>query len=70
MVRELRTGGNGMKDLWISEEGTFGTGNLILVDTENWTDEDWEEIDNCNDWDRLQTAIDICEKRGASYEYA
>ena len=59
-----------MKDLWVSEEGTFGTSRLVLVDTEKWTDEDWQELDECRDWDRFQTAIDISEKRDGGYDYA
>ena len=59
-----------MKDLWVSEEGTFGTSRLVLVDTENWTDEDWQELDESRDWDRFQTAIDISEKREGGYDYA
>jgi hypothetical protein len=59
-----------MKDLWVSEEGTFGTNNIILVSTENWTDEDWVELEESRDWDRLQTAIDISDKRKGYYDYA
>ena len=59
-----------MKDLWVSEEGTFGTSRLVLVDTEKWTDEDWQELDESRDWDRFQTAIDISEKREGGYDYA
>jgi len=70
MVRDLRTGGNGMKDLWVSDEGTYGTNGLVLIDTENWTDEDWAELEESRDWDRFQTAIDISEKRKADYDYA
>ena len=59
-----------MKDLWVSEEGTFGSSRLVLVDTESWTEEDWQELDESRDWDRFQTAIDISEKRKAVYDYA
>jgi hypothetical protein len=59
-----------MKDLWVSEEGTFGTGSVVLVDTKNWLEEDWVELDECRDWDRMQTAIDISNKRDGKYEYA
>lgn len=59
-----------MKDLWVSDEGTYGTNGLVLVDTENWKDEDWLELGECSDWDRFQTAIDISKKRKADYDYA
>jgi hypothetical protein len=60
-----------MKDLWVAEEGSYGTSNIILVDTTNWTDADWTELEECRDWDRLQTAIDISERtEGSTYDYA
>ena len=60
-----------MKDLWVSEEGTYGTGSMVLVDTTNWSDADWQELEECRDWDRLQTAVDISERtEGSSCDYA
>lgn len=60
-----------MKDLWVSDEGTYGTSNLVLVDTTNWSAEDWQELEESKDWDRLQTAVDISERtEGSSYENA
>ena len=60
-----------MKDLWVSDEGTYGTSNVVLVDTTNWSDEDWQELEESMDWDRLQTAVDISERtEGSSYENA
>ena len=60
-----------MNDLWVSDEGTYGTSNLVLVDTTNWSDEDWQELEESKDWDRLQTAVDISERtEGSSYENA
>jgi hypothetical protein len=59
-----------VKDLWVSDCGTYGTNQIVLVDTENWTDEDWAELEESRDWDRLQTAIDISEKRKAEWNYA
>ena len=60
-----------MKDLWVSDEGTYGTSNVVLVDTTNWSDEDWQELEESKDWDRLQTAVDISERtEGSSYENA
>jgi hypothetical protein len=59
-----------MKDLWVSDEGTYGTNGIILVDTEKWIDEDWAQLEECSDWDRMQTAIDIAVKRGGEYDHA
>jgi len=59
-----------MRDLWVTDCGSYGTTRIVLVDTENWTDEDWAEMEGRPDWDRLQTAIDISDKRKAEWNYA
>jgi hypothetical protein len=59
-----------MKDLWVAEDGSYGTNNIILVSTKKWTDEDWVELEESRDCDRLQTAIDISDKRKGYYDYA
>jgi hypothetical protein len=70
MVRELRTGGNGMKDLWVSDEGTYGSNQIVLVDTTGWTDADWEKLEDAGDSERMEVAVSIAEKHGGEYEYA
>lgn len=59
-----------ISDLWVSDEGTFGWNQIVLVDTTGWTEEDYEELQDCSDWERMKTAIDIAEKRGGKYKYA
>ena len=58
------------EDLWVSDEGTYGCNQIVLIDTTGWTDEDWETLEHSSDWHRMGTAIEIAEKRGGSYRYA
>jgi len=65
-----KCGQENIQDLWVSDEGTYGWNQLVLVDTTGWTQGDYDKLEECSDWDRMQEAIDIAEKRGGSYRYA
>ena len=42
---------------YFSPDGNYGSANdLMVIDTTNWTDKDWERIEECNDNDRLDIA--------------
>lgn len=59
-----------MRDLWVTEDGTYGTSNIVLVDTSKWTDGDWEKLNDAGDFERMEVAVSISEKHGGEYEYA
>lgn len=59
-----------MKDLWVTEDGTYGTSNIVLVDTNNWTDADWEKLEDAGDSERMEVAVSIAQKHEGEYEYA
>jgi hypothetical protein len=59
-----------MKDLWVSDEGTYGSNQIVLVDTTGWTDADWEKLEDAGDPERMEVAVSIAEKHGGEYEYA
>jgi hypothetical protein len=45
---------------YFTSDGTFGDASeLEIIDTTQWTDEDWDEIQNCSDSDRLSLAWEI-----------
>lgn len=52
------------EDLWISEDGTYGTGGLMLFDTGSWTDEDFNALDEAADADKQALADEIANFRG------
>lgn len=59
-----------ISDLWVSDEGTYGHNNIILVDTSEWTDEDREELESASDLERMDVALSIANKRGSRWQSA
>lgn len=47
------------EDLWITADGTYGTGEIMLFDTGSWTDEDWQALDEAADSDKQDLAYEI-----------
>lgn len=47
---------------WFSEDGTYGGGVPLVVDTTHWTKEDWRDIDDTSDNERLSLALAISKK--------
>ena len=42
-----------MAKTYFAEDGSYGDAeNLVLLDTSNWTDKDWHEIEWSSDWER------------------
>lgn len=56
--------------LWVTEDGTHGVSNLLLVDTSKWTEADWEEFEDASDWTRQDTALAIADRKGSDWQYA
>jgi len=48
-------------DLWISDDGTYGVGYLMLVDTSKWSEEDWLVLEEASDNDKQDVAREIGE---------
>jgi hypothetical protein len=55
-------GGDKVSDIWITDDGSYGTGKVIIVKTDNWTEQDWLVFDNARDNDKIATAIEIGER--------
>lgn len=58
--------GNAGKDFrtYFAEDGNYGDAStLAIVDTSEWTDEDWERLDEESDWNRPETARLIAEEK-------
>jgi hypothetical protein len=55
-----------MSKTYFAEDGNYGSVNeIVIVDTENWTPEDWDELDEVSDWARPGIAERIARKHGA-----
>ena len=42
--------------MWVSDDGSFGSGVVEVFDVSGWTDADFEELENASDSERLATA--------------
>lgn len=50
---------------YFAYDGAFGDArDGCVIDTAKWQSEDWEKIDSCGDFDRLELAREIAEARG------
>ena len=45
---------------FFTEEGTYGSAKeLVIIDTTNWTSEDWHRVEECSDAERKDIALII-----------
>jgi hypothetical protein len=50
---------------YFASDGSYGDAEkLIIVDTSEWTEEDWQEIDMAGDSDRAVVAYAIAKSKG------
>ena len=57
-------------DLWVAEDGSYGQTTIALIDTSDWSIEDWREMEEASDNTRMDVAVDITDRKGGSYNYA
>ena len=46
-------------DLWVSEDGSYGSGDIAFFSTEDWTGKDFNELDEAPESEKLETAMRI-----------
>jgi hypothetical protein len=46
-------------DLWVSEDGSYGSGDIAFFSTEEWTGREFNELDEAPESDKLETAMRI-----------
>jgi hypothetical protein len=59
-----------IQDLWVTEDGTYGHTDIVLVDTSGWTQSDMEELESAPDSVRLNVAVLIAKKRESRWQHA
>lgn len=48
---------------YFAADGNYGdASDILIVDTENWTNDDWADMDEARDSDRLELAKKIAAK--------
>jgi len=58
--------GNAQRDFrtYFAEDGNYGdASSLAIVDTSDWTEDDWARLDEESDWNRPETARLIAEEK-------
>lgn len=49
--------------MWVADDGSFGSGEVIEFDTSRWTEEDFEAVENASDSERLSVAKKISHEK-------
>lgn len=58
-----------MSEHFFSTDGSYGDAtDILVVDTSNWTDEDWRDIDDASDMTRLDIAVAIAKRHEREQE--
>ena len=52
--------------MWVADDGSFGSGDVEEFDVSNWTDSDFQELDEADDNSRLYVARQINHERNAA----
>lgn len=48
---------------YFAEDGNYGDAtNIVIVDTTEWTEEDWNEVEEAPDYERVDIARSISKK--------
>lgn len=55
-----------MSHMWVADDGSFGAWEVVKFDTSRWTEEDFEEVENASDFERLEIAQRIDKERNSA----
>lgn len=50
-------------DLWVADDGSYGSGDVGFFDTTDWTGRDFDRLDRAMDSEKLDVALDIAKRR-------
>jgi len=45
--------------MWVTDDGTYGSGDLLVINTTNWTEGELERVSDSSDNDRIKIAREI-----------
>ena len=54
MIKELSP-----NTLWIADDESYGHGKILLIDTKDWSSEDYKKFDEAYDSEKWDTALAI-----------
>ena len=47
---------------YFASDGNYGSNDCVLLITDQWSAEDWREVEDCSDSERLSVALSISRK--------
>jgi len=50
---------------YFAQDGSYGSNDCVILITDHWTAEDWREVEDCADHERLSIALSISRKHEA-----
>lgn len=50
------------KTLWLSDDESYGFGDILVIDTSSWSEEDYEHFGNADDSEKWDVAMLIASK--------
>lgn len=45
--------------MWVTDDGSYGTGEVLIIDTSKWTDAELEQVSDASDNERIEIAYEI-----------
>ena len=51
-----------LTEVWVADDGSYGSGQLEIFDTSAWSEAEIEELDDASDSERLETAREIASR--------
>ena len=51
-----------LKDTYFSKDGSYGH-HFVVINTDKWTESDWQKVENCSDSERIKIAIRLAQKK-------
>ena len=61
-------GDNGSTPLWVAEDGSWGQSPVTIFDCHYWTAQDFQDLDDASDSDKVAVAKQISDEANTAHE--
>lgn len=45
--------------MWVTNDGSYGSGEVLIIDTTKWTEDELEQVSDASDNNRAEVAYEI-----------
>ena len=45
--------------MWVTDDGSYGSGELLIINTADWTEDELERVSDASDNERAEVAYEI-----------